>query len=712
MSVVVNSLWQFSESVWDEPGVFRILSAYPEIDVFVVFNTKRTSLILRPKILRISEFKDYVKNKHVKPVEDTLNSHLLVDESLVSQTSKDRRAKKWAMIVSIANNSELLLSIAQQYRQPLITQLAREKNTDSKSIYRILNRYWRLGQTRDALLPDYYFSGGRGKQRKNVKKSLGRKFISRTGVFPTRGSYIVTEQDKKQIQQAVKNYYLKSDGTSISQTYDNYIAEYFPSAILDAEFCDSIPDIPSKQQFRLWVKKLFAEHDLIEQTKNKIDYLQNFRSNESSIVSDNRVPGACYEIDATVIDVHIVSKWNRNVVLGRPTLYFVVDRASGMTVGLSISLFYASWDAARLALYNAFTSKVDYCRSISIDIREKDWPCEHLPGRLIADNAEMLGLRAEEAVIPMVQLEWAGLSRPDFKPFAEGRFHTLNRSTVHPLQGATRNKGRIIKSEPDPRSRAIYTLEDLTKIIVRDVLDENKRTRKRLSFQSKLMVETDTRPTPLDFWYVHVANYMSALKKVSAQEVEARLLRHVRVSVTANGIFWQEMYYSHEKVRKLNLAAIAKSNGRIELEARVNDECFDSIYVKLPNETTFTRCNLLKRSQEMAGLGIADSFYIQDWADNQHAKQPVTVSSIETLAVKNALKRHAKNEAKKAPKPNTKKARTENKRQNRLHEMAKQLEPQQSEFSNDSASIGDIGKPKPRRYSNNVLSLPTRGDNK
>lgn len=571
MAIDVNSLWQLSNKVGVESGTYRLLSAYPSLNIFVIFNVKKTSSVLRPKIMLISEFRDFTRQLEITPVKDALGANLLVDESLLSKACKDSRAKRWALIEPIADDRGLLLSVASQYKQPEIAELAKVANTDAKSIYRALNRYWRLGQTQNALLPDYYFSGGRGKQRKNVKKSLGKKVVSRTGAFATRESYIVSERDKKNIKKFVKKDYLKPGSASLSVTFHNFICNHFPQAILDGEFCDKVPGVPTKQQFRNWVKKLFSEDSLIKLRKYKNDYDKNYRDNESSIVSNNQVPGACYEIDATVVDVHIVSKWNRQVVLGRPTLYFVVDRASGMTVGLSISLFHASWDAARLALFNAFTSKVDYCHSLGINIMEKDWPCSHAPARLIADNAEMLGLSAEESIVPIVALEWAGLSRPDFKPFVEGRFNCLNRSALHALKGSTRDNGIIIKSAPDPRCRAIYTIDELTKIIVRDVLDENKKTLNRLPFQSKLLVETDTPPSPLDFWHIHVEHYMSALKKVSAQEVEARLLRAQKVSVTANGIFYREMYYSHEKLRRLNLSAIAKTNGRIQLEARVND---------------------------------------------------------------------------------------------------------------------------------------------
>ena len=510
----------------------------------------------------------------------------------------------------------------------------------------------------------------------------------------------------------IKKYHLKPDGISIAQTYKNYLREYFPNQIKGIQNSEVSSLMPSERQFRSWVKKLIEQHELIRNTKHENDYDKNFRANETSVLEYGKVPGACYEIDATVIDVHLVAKWNRNYVIGRPTLYFIVDRASGLTVGLSVSLFHASWEAAQLALHNAFTSKVEYCARYGIEIQEKDWPCAHIPNRLVADNAEMLGLEAEAKVIPMVPLEWAPISRPDFKPYVEGRFTSLNKDALHRLKGATKNNGKIIKGAPDPRSRAIYTIEELTKIIILDVLDKNNEKQKSLAIQNKLLVEENLVPTPLNYWHVCVANYQKTKKKVSAQEVEARLLKPVKLSVTKNGILYREMYYSHDKVRQLNLSAIARTDGRIELEGRVNDDILDFVYARLPGETTFTKCQLLKRSQEMSGLSFADVLFIQDWTDNMETNNPVSISSIETLAKKKAIERHAKNEAKKSPKLNTKKDKYRDQRQGKIMEIARSLSEHNSERGSENSIDEKLKSKSSRVFSFNVISLPTRGDRK
>ena len=105
---------------------------------------------------------------------------------------------------------------------------------------------------------------------------------------------------------------------------------YFRDEIKTANLENRAPYVPSLKQFSYWNKKLFTK-----------DFS----------------PGDVFEIDSTVADVHLISSLNRRKVIGRPTIYTVVDRATRMIVGLHVSLYHASWRAARQALANCFMPK-------------------------------------------------------------------------------------------------------------------------------------------------------------------------------------------------------------------------------------------------------------------------------------------------------------------------------------------------------------------
>ena len=78
-------------------------------------------------------------------------------------------------------------------------------------------------------------------------------------------------------------------------------------------------------------------------------------------------PGDRFQIDATSADIYLVSRFNRHRIVGRPTIYVVVDVFSGMIVGLYVGFEYPSWLGAMMALVNAATDKVDWCRQYGVE---------------------------------------------------------------------------------------------------------------------------------------------------------------------------------------------------------------------------------------------------------------------------------------------------------------------------------------------------------
>lgn len=475
---------------------------------------------------------------------------------------------------------------------------------------------------------------------------------------------------------------------------------------MDAYYLDTIPGVPSYRQFINWSKKIFDQHEIVKFRTSETDYLRNKRAVEASITDRTPLPGSCFEIDATVADVHIVSELRRNHVIGRPTIYSIIDRASRMIVGFHVSLYHASWKAARQALANAFSSKIEYCQQFGIEISEDDWPCSHLPQRLICDNGEMIGLKPQELIVPLTELQIAPPYRPDCKSLVERRFGYLNDKSLHRLLGSSRG-GKIIRGSPDPRKSAIYTLREITTLLIRDVIEHNKEIFDDLALTSHLLIENDLTPTPINYWNVHLSNYRHALKKAGVDEINARLLPREEVSMTRSGVLFNEMYYSCQRVRDENLAAIARNHGRFKLEARVNYDDTSYIYVRLKDNEGFTRCDILERSKEFKGMPLAEVYYLQDWLDDKKRKQLITTSSIDNLTHKENLQQSAIKSAKQAPKLKTKSERTKNVKQRRRDEI-ELIETQAQQELSSPESLKDSSKVEGRSFSNQVTTLPRR----
>ena len=190
---------------------------------------------------------------------------------------------------------------------------------------------------------------------------------------------------------------------------------------------------PTENQFRYRAAQFVDE----KKRAGSVKYNKDMRGILGSSRQEADGPGAVYQIDATVADIYLVSHTDPYAVVGRPELYFVTDVFSRMIVGFYACLSSASWDNARSALLNAFTDKVDFCRTYGIHICSEDWPCVGLPRALVVDNGELIS-KASNAIISElgITVKNEPAWRPDLKGIVESRFRLLNISTKAALPGA------------------------------------------------------------------------------------------------------------------------------------------------------------------------------------------------------------------------------------------------------------------------------------
>jgi putative transposase len=525
-------------------------------------------------------------------------------------------------------------------------------------------------------------AGGTGKERQAKNKSFGAPKTTRTLAVKRSNTFILRDTDKENIRKSIKKHHLKPHGKDLKETHKELLRTYYADEVKIAEARGLPPYVPSYKQVTSWRKKLFSAKDLVKNKTTERDYLLNKRGLLGSATDKWTVPGSCFEIDATVADVHIVSSLGKQYVLGRPTIYSIIDRASRMIVGLNVSLYHASWRAARQALANAFLPKSVYCKEFGINIRNSDWPSAHIPLRLMCDNGEMIGLEPQKLVVPLTELQLSPPYRPDFKAMVERRFGLLNKELIHGLLGTTRG-GKVIRGDKDPRKDAIYTLQEFTSLLIDAVLELNRTGYDDLATTTPLLINRNLSPTPVNFWNLHVSEHKHALKLADPNDVISRLYPPEKVSMTRDGIEYNGMYYSCDRVLEQNLASIARTQGRWRLDARINENTSNYIYVKFDKSEGFTKCNLLPKSRIFKNLPMHESEFVKDWLDGKKEISPINVQSIDSRGRRKEIENTAKTRAKKDTLTFSEK--TKNTREHRKDELvaasnplgkAKKTEPQ------------------------------------
>ncbi|MGI2029396.1 hypothetical protein [Endozoicomonas acroporae] len=649
MDVAVDSIWDFKGVDGIPDGLYRVLKYYSEIDELIIFQIVNGKTLLRPMSCDVEIFKIAYKDKRVVEGSYALPGYLLLSDIDIPEKHKIKRDKRFLLVKPLVEDDFFYYDVAKKIRVKSIIQRAKEEGVSVQTLYRILNDYWKYGQDVSSLTPAFKKQGGKGKSRIAGEKKRGAPVESRTGVVELNKGINILDTDKEKIMKGLDKYYLKADGMSIPKAYKNTILEYYATEVTEAEINGGFAKIPTLRQFRYWKKELLDKGEEIKKRSTKSNFLKNKRGLLSSAVRDALIPGECFEMDSTVADIHVVSKFNRNKCLGRPIIYLVIDKASRMIVGVHVSMEYASWRAGRQALINCFTKKKSYCEKFGINIVDSQWPCFHIPRRILCDRGEMICKSPEELVVPLMQLDIAAPYRADMKGIVERRFRILNDEALHGLIGTTKGTHRI-RGEDDPRARAQYTIDEVTKIIIKEILKHNRSIFKKLLKETPLLIENDLDPTPINTWNIHLLKHRHSLKVADEEEVRAKLLPAVKASMTGEGISYNGMYYSCKKMEEENWASIARSKGWWPLEARADSDNSSFLYVRLSQNGGFTKCYLLPKSNMLRELSTADIDYVHDYLQQKEQLNKFTTADVYDHKENQEDERRAAREQRAAPK--------------------------------------------------------------
>lgn len=694
--LAINSVWGIHGIDGVIDGQYRIIDILQSVDCLVIFplNNKRLN---KPQLIELSTFEGGLRNKKIIESNFEIPSFQQLHDNDLKSLYKEKRDAAYELIKPLINDRNFIFNFSRHKRSSLLTTFANKNNHSLDELYRYLNLYWKFGQTKNSLIPAYSNSGGRGKDKKLSDQKTGRPHVSKFGLIERKSGKNISDIDRININKSFKKYCLKINPLSVSKAYRKMIEQYYPNEIERAELYGQIPKVPSLTQYRYWSKKLNSQRSIIKYQSSSTQFNLNKRQILDTSSGHDHFPGSRYEIDATSTDTHIVSEYNRNYCIGRPIFYAVTDVASRMIVGIHIGLEHASWYSARQALINAFTPKKDFCHRYGIDINDAEWPCHHIPNALLCDRGEMISEKAEKATVPLMRLMLAPPHRPDFKGIVERKFGTLNNDIFHQLEGTTLGKQRM-RGEVDPRLNAVYTLQEVTTMLILEVIAHNQRCIGNLAKETPLLIQHDLSPTPLNYWNIHIEENMHQLRKEDDVYLRAMLLPKSFASVTPRGIESNQLYYTCSEFEKEGIFLIARSNKRTKVEARVDLDNTTYIYVRLNENSQFFKCHLTPASTAFQGSTLEDILYFNEWTKNKKKENITNLSSIRAFNEINKIKIESKNEQAKESPLKTKKEKIVDIKNRRKEEI-------QRNKSEEANTSNDIKLPTTIKEDNQSIDL-------
>jgi putative transposase len=608
--------WQESTDEQSEPRVERILWIEPsELHVVTIEIHGELSL----PILRTYE--------SIVSALDTGAAHILFEDPYASlcrqeqdikENHRERRDRAWERIAPlVAGDNIVEVLLYPQKRAALVAERIQSELCSEATMYKDLRRFWQRGMVPNALLPDYGRCGAPGKRRvaenQNLPK-LGRKSAKAMGDST---GIRMTKDIERKFELGINKYFLKTDRMKLSKVFDLIKDKYFwiDIAKINGILVPILPpaeQLPTFDQFRYWYEEVYLKETGKDQEVSIARHGEstyNLRFREMLSNSNQGVigPGYIFEIDSTLGDIYLVSSFDPLRIIGRPVVYFCVDRFSRVITGFCVTLEGPSWQSAMMAIDNVAMDKVAFCAQYGIPIEETDWPCHHLPGAFLADRAEFEGYDSDTLVNSFgLTIHNTAPYRADWKGIVERQIGLATEKAIRFTPGAVyKKRGR---GEPDYRLDALLTLDDLRALLIYHTLNYNMNHYLTKYPKDQFMIADHVQRYPLEIWNWGIRNGFSHLNATVSQErIRLNLLPRKTVSVTPRGIHFKgELYYTCALAERERWFTRARLRSDWSIEVCYDTQTTDLIYLPLDGGKGLESCYLTQASKHLKG---------HDWHD-------------------------------------------------------------------------------------------------
>lgn len=325
--LAVNAVLESTES----KQLYRVLWISPERTETYIFNMETLEM---PLLMPFGDLLQQVGNG-IFAVSKADPYLTVIPERELTDTEKDTRDRIWAIMKDVVTDEPRIFT--KSGRGELLSAVMNTSGKNLMALHRYLKMYWQRGKTKDAYVPLFRNRGAAGKERNSGESKRGRprKYDDGIGIN-------VDEATKANFEWAIKNYYHTRDGHTLKYAYDIMLKEHYtrfvtlPDGKKKAEPLDESV-IPTIGQFRYWYNKKYGTKEKIIARKGEAKFNLDHRAILGKSDYGLMGPGSRYEIDATIGDIYLVSRFNRADIIGRPVIYFILDAFSRMVAGMYVA---------------------------------------------------------------------------------------------------------------------------------------------------------------------------------------------------------------------------------------------------------------------------------------------------------------------------------------------------------------------------------------
>ena len=387
-----------------------------------------------------------------------------------------------------------------------------------------------------------------------------RKFMATYGLgnAPRETKYkTANETDENNFMWAIRTIYFSPHRVSLQDAYDIMLLQKYT---VNGEL---VKDVPTFWAFR----KFYYSHGMHEKSSRSISRngLSNFLRNERMLYGSGmkwKDKIGSYQMDSTVADIYLVSRFDRNEVVGRPSIFLAVDTATQLIAGVYVG-FETGCAGALACLCNVVYDKVEYCRQYGVEIEKWQWATAELPGEIITDKGcEFLGDDVTELCTHFGMVcQSMPPFRPDRKGLVEMTFDMLQRRYKNLLRG----KG-VVEADykerwaTDYKQEAVLNIDEFTQVLIHCIVYLNSARVLGNQFLSEEIFRDNVELCASKLWIWYKQHNRSNLISVDKEDFYKFTLSHKKATIQKRGIHVNGLWYAAPIIEELGLHIGSKVN--------------------------------------------------------------------------------------------------------------------------------------------------------
>lgn len=545
MELLVNQILQHNSNF------FRVLYFNVKLDICVLINLSEEQ-----NQLEHLDIDSLTKHNYTNPTNPPSNFNTTILNEVILELKEktlERWEKSWEQIKDLVTDEPNIFETS--YLNKKCKAVSEQYNVSRHTVKRNIFNYWRNGKTKYAILPKYYLSGGKGKERQLEQNN----------------AFTITDKIKEEIQAAYKaNRPEGKDGT-LRGAYINYIRLKYKKEFDNKE----TKKYPSLTQFYYWGTKNLSSSDKLAIKKGVLSRDKDHRLVPGSSYNSVFGPGI-FQIDSTPSDVEIISEIDLSEPIGCPTVYFVADIFSGLCTGIYVTLENPSYHEASTALYYSFKGFSMFANDMllgtlnkfNVDATSAFYPSTFLPHQIVTDNGKELVSRNSNNIITDlgIDIENKEAYRADLKGLVENFFKIYHKDLkCFPKEIGHKNMAEGRRGIKKARKNATYTLKQYTAMIAVAMANYNhKCSLKKYPLAPEMIKDGLVDPSPIEVWNWGMKNRTGLLRSSEISNLKELMLPRAVGKLNKHDLEFEKIKY--ETPLHKDLRNIQQQTGEVKLK--------------------------------------------------------------------------------------------------------------------------------------------------